>query len=400
MVGSISLLVSSIIGPGMVLIPLVFQESGWVVPITIFAIVGILGGLASLFVVEAVSRFPGNEKFNRNVEFTVMVHQFYGRKVYYIFLAILYGSLQSTNLASIIGSAQILDSIFVGILGGTCGYGIYPINGLYCVTQVTNHNSPFGDNYMLATFGYLMVAAIIIPMTSIELNDNMFVQFVSFMYNLLFLITLVATTITKGIVVDKVPTIGNNHSQVIGQVLFNFTLANTIPSWLNVKHEKVDPKKAVWYSIGVSLLMYIATGYLGAVTYSFGADTNLLQAMFADQSMTRAGTIWITIIYIVFPILTYMTSIPVAMIVTRLNFMAARILSLEGANFWSVYVPFIIGIPFQTGAGITIIGTYTSLSFQSLCNFFAPFLIYLMLSKRKMEMAQSVLDEVFLIHLA
>jgi amino acid permease len=64
MIGSISLLVCSITGPGMVMIPLVFQQSGWVIPIAVFFTVGLLCGLASLFVVEAVSRFPGNEGFS------------------------------------------------------------------------------------------------------------------------------------------------------------------------------------------------------------------------------------------------------------------------------------------------------------------------------------------------
>jgi hypothetical protein len=93
----------------------------------------------------------------RNVEFTVMVHQFYGRKIYYIFLFILYGSLQSTNVASIVGSAQIFDNVFVGLFGVTCGYGITPKSGVYCVTSIANANSPFGNNFMLTTFGYLVL---------------------------------------------------------------------------------------------------------------------------------------------------------------------------------------------------------------------------------------------------
>jgi hypothetical protein len=54
---------------------MVFQQGGWLIPTLFFLVIGGLSGLASLFVVESVSRFPGNEKFDRNVEFTVMVHQ-------------------------------------------------------------------------------------------------------------------------------------------------------------------------------------------------------------------------------------------------------------------------------------------------------------------------------------
>jgi hypothetical protein len=236
--------------------------------------------------------------------------------------------------------------------------------------------------------------AIIIPLTNINLNDNMFVQFVSFLYNIVFLFTLIGSAIARGISGPRVPIVGSDGSQVIGQVLYNFTLANTIPSWINVKHEKVSPKKAIWYSVMFALCLYIITGLIGGLAYDIGDSSNLLQAMYADTSLGKGTTVWITIIYLVFPILTYISSIPVNMIVARLNFLAARLLTAPQANFWSVYVPFIIGIPFQTGSWVSLFGTYTSLSFQSLCNFFAPFLIFLFLSRRKLDMAQSVLDEV------
>jgi hypothetical protein len=226
LIGSISLLVCSITGPGMVLIPMIYQDGGYLFPTAIFLIVTLLSGISSLFVVESISRFPGNEHFQRNVEFTVLVHQFYGRKVYYMFLMILYASIQSTNIVSIIGSAQIFDSLFIAFFGSTCGYGIHPINGLYCVNQISNTNSPFGDNYMLCTFGLLIVALIIIPMTSIDLNDNMFLQFLSFAYNILFVLTLIFFAMGKGIEFNRVPNLPRDASQVVGQVLYNFGIEN------------------------------------------------------------------------------------------------------------------------------------------------------------------------------
>jgi hypothetical protein len=135
--------------------------------------------------------------------------------------------------------------------------------------------------------------------------------------------------------------------------------------------------------------------------YELGENTNLLQAMYSDKTLTSGSFGWITFLYILFPILTYITSIPVAMIVVRLNFLAARICSRDAANWWAVWLPFIVAIPFQTGNFVTYFGTYTSIIFQSTCNFFTPFLIFLFLSRRNIgkiwpltvEMAQSVLDE-------
>jgi hypothetical protein len=129
------------------------------------------------------------------------------------------------------------------------------------------------------------------------------------------------------------------------------------------------------------------------MAYDLDDKTNLLQAMYADPLLPKFFWYWMTIIYVIFPWLTYITSIPINMLVVKLNFLAAKIMSPSAASFWSIYVPFIIGIPFQTGSLITAFGTFTSLTFQSVCNFLAPFLIFIFLSKRKLEMAQSVLDE-------
>jgi hypothetical protein len=205
-------------------------------PTLAFIIIGILAGLAAVFVIESVNRFPGNEDFERNVEFLTMVHQYFGRRVYYLFIFILYGSLQSVNIASIVGATQIFDSLLVGTIGRTCGWGIAPISGIYCVTQVQNTSSPFGDNLMFGSLGFLIVLSVILPLTNMDLNDNMLLQFLSLVYNSIYLLTLFGSVVAKPpSKLQSLPAIGTDFSQVIGQVLFNFTLANTIPSWMNVK---------------------------------------------------------------------------------------------------------------------------------------------------------------------
>ncbi|KAI8908525.1 hypothetical protein EDD86DRAFT_276308 [Gorgonomyces haynaldii] len=391
-IGSISLLITSITGPGMVILPFVYQQAGWITPTLAFIVFGILATVASLFVCEALTRFPGNDSFQRNIEFTVMVHQFYGRYWYYLFLFILYGSLQSVNIASLVGSAQAFDSLFVTLLGGTCGYGIQPISGFYCVTQSSNSNSPFGSNYMIVTFGYLVVIAIILPLVKMNLNDNVFLQLVSWVYNFVFVFTLIIEAIALGMDSNRMPAIGSSQANVIGAVLFNFAMANTVPSWVNAKHPAVSTHSSIWASTIFAIILYVASGVFGALTFDVDENTNLLQAMYTAP-LSSASKGWMTFIYLLFPILTYITSIPVSMIIVRLNFLAAKICTEGQANFWAVTFPFLVGIPMQTGSIVTYFGTYTSVIFQSTCNFFAPFLIYLFLSKRNMVLAQSVLDE-------
>lgn len=66
---------------------------------------------------------------------------------------------------------------------------------------------------------------------------------------------------------------------------------------------------------------------------------------------------------------------------------------LGWAQFWATTAPFLVALPFQTGAWITYFSNWTSLIFQSMCNFAAPFLVYLFLPKRNLVMQQSVLEE-------
>jgi hypothetical protein len=117
-------------------------------------------------------------------------------------------------------------------------YGITPISGVYCVTEHSDENSPFGSNYMFVTLGYLLVGAIIIPLTNLDINDNVIFQLISLIYNFTFLFTLIGMTITNGFYPVNMPAMGSDFSNgkrcykyiVIGNVLFNFALANTVPS--------------------------------------------------------------------------------------------------------------------------------------------------------------------------
>ncbi|CAG8700976.1 3029_t:CDS:2, partial [Acaulospora morrowiae] len=67
-IGSVALLVSSMTGPGVVTIPLLFQSAGWLIPLVVFALAVLLSGFASLFLCEALSSIHGNERFQASVK--------------------------------------------------------------------------------------------------------------------------------------------------------------------------------------------------------------------------------------------------------------------------------------------------------------------------------------------
>ncbi|KAJ3029296.1 hypothetical protein HDV00_009640, partial [Rhizophlyctis rosea] len=221
--GGVSLLVSSVTGPGIITIPLIFQQAGWVIPTILFIAIAFLSGIGALFLLEAMTYFPGNEKFQLNVEFTVLVHQFYGRRWYYLMHAILYGSLQSFNIASIISAIQSFDNFFIALFGTTCGYGLSPESGIICRSEHSNSNSPFGDNYMLFSFGFIFLLVLVLPLISLDLNDSIIVQLASVAYLGLAIIIFLILSFQSGLKSENMPAFGTNMSQALGNIMFNYS---------------------------------------------------------------------------------------------------------------------------------------------------------------------------------
>ncbi len=80
---------------------------------------------------------------------------------------ILYLAIQSANISSIIYSAQTMDNFIINVFKKSWGVALNlfsnpdsPIGsnkiGLYSVGKMAEENSPFGDQFMLVTLGYLV----------------------------------------------------------------------------------------------------------------------------------------------------------------------------------------------------------------------------------------------------
>ena len=49
-----------------------------------------------------------------------------------------------------------MDSLVISTIGKTCGIGIHPDVGFFCVNKINAEGSPFEERYMLLTAGYLV----------------------------------------------------------------------------------------------------------------------------------------------------------------------------------------------------------------------------------------------------
>ena len=62
---------------------------------------------------------------------------------------VFYIAMQTTNIASIVISNQVMDDLLISVFGYTCGLSIGANSGMYCVTQSSASASPFGSEPMI-----------------------------------------------------------------------------------------------------------------------------------------------------------------------------------------------------------------------------------------------------------
>jgi len=106
-IGGVALMVNNITGPGMVTIPVMFQQAGWMSPIIIMLMITIMTGLASTLLCQAMTKIPGNEFFQGRAELSTVAKYFFPKWGYWTTLVLLNVSLLAVNISAIIVSAQV-----------------------------------------------------------------------------------------------------------------------------------------------------------------------------------------------------------------------------------------------------------------------------------------------------
>lgn len=94
-------IINQIYGPGVLAIPIVFQQSGWLLTmITVFLFM-IISCLSSTCLCQAIAAIPNNSRFQQRIEYATVVKYYYGAKAHIVFQIGLAITLQAYNIASI-----------------------------------------------------------------------------------------------------------------------------------------------------------------------------------------------------------------------------------------------------------------------------------------------------------
>jgi amino acid permease len=378
--GGFCLIFNNACGAGVASIPLVFATAGWVPAVVVMTFLWISSTVASAMVCETMCAIPGNANFATRVEFSKCVLHFMGHRSYIITQSFLFLSLQSLNIASIVISAQALDQAFVHGLGFSCGAGYHFADpsadhavaywGAWC-TDHRGQDSPFGSHAIVVSFGYAAAAFFAVPLGILNLEDNINVQIVCMFLTFACIGAWAWSVATSPDVQWRtIPTVGQDQTQLIGTLLYNFAYVVTVPSWCNEKEIGVSVNRSLWSASSMCMLCYTFVGFLGAAAYL----NDLSPARDLLACLNHSGLAPVAVYF--FPIMAALSGVPIFCIILRCNLLEHKICTPIQANLLAVVVPWAIALCMQTGNGLQTVINWGSLLFSSVVNFVIPFLLY------------------------
>jgi hypothetical protein len=139
---------------------------------------------------DAIQRIPGNSKFEHRYEFATTVKHYWGQNAYIAFQIFYNIALQTSNIAAMIISAQVLDQLFQKTRGHSYAldfqHGKF-IKSTTIPTALWCEKGYFSDDYCeegheltwVISIGYMIAMAICIPFGYLNLDDNMWFQWFS-----------------------------------------------------------------------------------------------------------------------------------------------------------------------------------------------------------------------------
>jgi amino acid permease len=262
---------NNVMGAAIVALPLVNQQAGWLTPTLCILFVFVISSFASTMLVEAMQRVPGNHALTERWEFCALVGHYCGARAQTV-TSVLYNiSLQSTNVAAMIVSAQILDVFIIYVAGHSVAldYHEWPPHFIRSQPSLTD---PWLTQWVISA-GFIVSAIIAVPLGYINLEDNMKFQWAS-LVGLLIFTSEFFVQFTLNLVPgtrwdnedptwgpDKVPAFkGSGQYQVLGMAIFAYAYVTTIPSWANEKVPSVSINSSVWWPAVVGTLMKLFAG--------------------------------------------------------------------------------------------------------------------------------------------
>lgn len=171
---------------------------------------------------DTISSIPGNQRFDRDIEFSSCVKIFLGKKAYLASEVVFYLCLITQNVAAIIATAQAVDSFFAQFLfGSSWALQFAPtFEAIHWSTSQCGDEPmcvPFeGEGTLILTAGYLVTAVALLPFGLQNLKENMVIQKVSFFFLIVLCLQFFYAFYEQGMQSENLTWFGRSYSHLIG----------------------------------------------------------------------------------------------------------------------------------------------------------------------------------------
>ncbi|EUD66553.1 hypothetical protein C922_03187 [Plasmodium inui San Antonio 1] len=389
-------LINQIFGSGIVSIPYVFKSSGWLPCLITNIFICVLTIFNTLLFLRAMTMIPNNIHFNKRYEYISTVCYFLGKNNIFFWLMQMcyYASILASNIISIVIVSHAMDYIIINAVGYTVGFTLYPNFQIKYFLDISELY--YSKSYVLCiTLGYVINAIISIYFSQSNLEDNMKIQLLSFLFlmstifQMIFLSGLKiyrykasGAIINKGIkkyTNIKYPTaFGDfNFRQLLSSYISSYSAVTVIPCWANEMKSDVKIIKTVWVSNFFCCFVYYIFGYILCTAYPDINNDNILYYILQNPFINT----YMKICIYLFDLLTIAPGIYVYCIATRYNLINSNICSEKIAFIFGTIFPFLISWFFTSRAIFENVFTWSSLIFSYVCNFITPSIIYLIACK-------------------
>lgn len=367
-------------------LPATFQRSGLIPTLACLLFVCLLTAFCSLHMADVISKYPGNARFQKEVEFSESFRHFWGRGWFIATQAVFFLCVSCLNISSIVDTAQVVDT-FIGhwVHGGS---GALLIGGSGIVEYVTwdpqrdctHHELKHGDclafssfagQGLLLTIGYIITALVFFPMALMDLKENAVFQIMGFVVLLLTSLQFVIEFCVSGLN-HNISLWGTSWDTLFGVVLFNFALVICLPAWLYERHASVSVPLVIHGSCLLSAVLYIFVGLFGAMAIHHVSDNmleSLLSGFLFGTSMQLGASL--------FAFMIIGLGIPLFSVLTRMNLVGSGLCSLRVGNALAVYFPWGISWMLYQGEAVTKLLSWGGVLFTSAVAFLLPLVLAL-----------------------
>ena len=369
--GGMCLLINNCLGPGLVQMNGQMQLSGWLPMVAATCFFGVLAFSSSWMLMYAQSRV---KSVLTRVEFTGICEYFFPKWLLYFSIMFYVLTMMVQCISGIQQTMQLMDLLIVRLFGKSCALEIYPNFFSTPCGSADGGFSVFPDGSGVISLGFVASALIAVPFGFFPLEDSIVFQIMSCFLMAVCVILLGIDLSFLGFDSARLPAVGTSMSGLVGLMMFNFSLAFSLPSWNNERKLEVRVKRSIGGSILIGSITMLVVGTLAALAFvpELGSNKNLIDlANSSDRALTIAS------VY-VFCLANNITTIPVFSIMIRYTLLEHKILRKPWiANMLAILLPWMLVIPFSTGSGFDVIIEFGGSIFIGVTCFVAPPVLFL-----------------------